>query len=157
MNIISLLEELEEVMDEAGSVPFSKKITVNPEEVYGIINDLRDSIPEEIKDAQWVNQERERILEEANSQASSMKSKAKEDIEKGYEEANRKFKDLVNENSITKEANKEAERIIAEAKNTAKQITTNSLAYVDQILSKTSDELKNTLKVIDENRSELKY
>lgn len=157
MNIISLLEELEGVIDEAGSVPFSKKITVNPEEVYSIINDLKDSIPEEIKDAQWVNQERERILEEANSQANSIKLKAKEEIEKGYEEANRRFRDLVNEHSVTQEANKEAERIIAEAKKTANTITTNSLAYVDQILSKTSDEIKNTLKVIEDNRSQLKY
>ena len=157
MNIISLLEELEGVIDEAGSVPFSKKVTINPDEAYAIINDLKDSIPEEIKDAQWVNQERERILEEAKSQANSVKTKANEEIERAYEDANRKFKEMVNEHTITKEANKEAEKIIAEAKNTANTITTNSLAYVDQILSKTSDEIKNTLQVIEDNRSQLKY
>lgn len=157
MNIISLLEELEDLIDEAGSVPFSKKITLNPDEVYSIINDLKDAIPVEIKDAQWVNQERERILEEANSQASSIKAKAKEDVEKAYDEANRKFKELVNESSITQAANKEAERIITEAKSTAGTITTNSLAYVDQILAKTSDEIKQTLQTIEENRGKLKY
>lgn len=86
-----------------------------------------------------------------------MKTKAKEEIERAYEDANRKFKDMVNEHTVTQEANKEAERIIAEAKSTANTITTNSLAYVDQILSKTSDEIKNTLQVIEDNRSQLKY
>lgn len=157
MNIISLLEELEEVIDEAGSVPFSKKVTVNPEDIYGIINDLKDSIPQEIKDAQWVNQERERILSEANAQAAQMKDKADAEIKKAYEEANRKFKQMVNEHELTKEAQNESERIIAEAKNTANTITTNSLAYVDQILAKTSDEIQRTLQTIEENRSQLKY
>lgn len=157
MNIISLLEELEEVIDEAGSVPFSKKVTVNPDDVYGIINDLKDSIPQEIKDAQWVNEERERILSEANSQATQMKEKADAEIKKAYEEANRKFKQLVSESEVTKEAQNEAERIIAEAKNTANTITTNSLAYVDSILAKTADEIQKTLSTIEENRSQLKY
>ncbi|MFM1539429.1 ATPase [Helcococcus bovis] len=157
MNILSLIEELEQIMDDGGSVPFSKKITINPDEVYEVINDLRESIPQEIKDAQWVNQERERILQEANSQASAIKDKAKEDVDRSFEDANRKLRELVNQDAVTIEARKEAERIIAEAKETANTIAANSLAYVDQILSKTSDELKNTLSTIEENRSQLKY
>lgn len=157
MNILSLIEELEQIMDDGGSVPFSKKITINPDEVYEVINDLRESIPQEIKDAQWVNQERERILQEANSQASAIKDKAREEVERSYEDANRKLRELVNQDIITVEARKEAEKIIAEAKETANTIATNSLAYVDQILAKTSDELKNTLSTIEENRSQLKY
>lgn len=157
MDIISLLEELEELIDEASAVPFSKKVTVNPDDIYGIINDMKDSIPQEIKDAQWVNEERERIISEANSQAEQMKEKAKDDIKKGYDDANRRIKELVGEHNITVEANAEAERIISEAKSTAQTIATNSLAYVDQLLEKTSDDLRNTLQVVDENRSQLKY
>lgn len=157
MDIISLLEELEELIDEASSVPFSKKVSVNPEDVYGIINDMKDAIPQEIKDAQWVNSERERIISEANSQATSLKDKAKDEVQRSYDEANRRLKELVSENNITQQANQESERIISEAKNTAKTIATNSLAYVDELLSKTSDDLKNTLQAIEENRSQLKY
>lgn len=157
MDIISLLEELEELVDEAGSVPFSKKVTINPEDVYGIINDMKDAIPQEIKDAQWVNEERDRIISEAKSQAENIRNQAQEEVKRAYEEADRRVKQLINEHSITVQANSEAERIVSEAKNTAKTITTNSLAYVDQILSKTSEELRNTLQVIEDNRSQLKY
>lgn len=157
MDIISLLEELEELIDEASSVPFSKKVSVNPEDIYGIINDMKDAIPQEIKDAQWVNSERERIISEANSQATSLKDKAKDEVQRSYDEANRRLKELVSENNITQQANQESERIISEAKATAQTIATNSLAYVDELLSKTSDDLKNTLKSIEDNRSQLKY
>lgn len=157
MDIISLLDELEELIDEAGSVPFSKKVTVNPEDIYGIINDMKDAIPQEIKDAQWVNEERDRIISEANSQATSMKEKAQEEIQRSYDEANRRLKQLVSENNITINANQQAEQILQEAKSTAKTITTNSLAYVDQMLANTEDEIKKALQVIEENRSQLKY
>lgn len=157
MNIISLIQELEEIIDDAGSVPFSKKVTVNPDDIYSIINDLKDSIPQEIKDAEWVNNERDRILSEANSQANSINEKAKLEVQKAYDEANRRFKELVSEHNVTQVANEESERIIAEAKSTAQTITTNSLAYVDQILSKTSDDLRNSIDKIEENRSKLKY
>lgn len=157
MNIISLIEELEEIIDEAGSVPFSKKVTVNPDDIYSIINDLKDSIPQEIKDAEWVNQERERILSEANSQADSINEKAKLEVQKAYDEANRRFKELVSEDNVTKAAHEEADRIVAEAKETAQTIATNSLAYVDQVLAKTSDDLQKAVQTIEENRQQLKY
>lgn len=157
MNIVSLLNELENVIDDAGQVPFSKKVTVNPDEVYDIINDLKDSIPQEIKDAQWVNEERERIIQEANSQAQQIRDNANSQIEKAKEEANRRFREMLNEHEITRAAQEEAEKIILDAKNTANTITTNSLAYVDQVLAKTADEISKTLNTIEENRSQLKY
>lgn len=157
MNIISLIQELEEIIDDAGSVPFSKKVTVNPDDIYSIINDLKDSIPQEIRDAEWVNNERDRILSEANAQANSINEKAKLEVQKAYDEANRRFRELVSEHNVTQSANEESERIIAEAKSTAQTITTNSLAYVDQILAKTSEDLRNSIDRIEENRSKLKY
>ncbi len=157
MDIELLLNELKEVVDEAGSVPFSKKVTVNPDDVYAILDDLKESIPQEIKDARWVNQERERILSEANTQAQQIIDGAEQKVQKAYDEANRKLKDLVSEHEITKHAHEEADRIVLEAKNTANTITTNSLAYVDQVLAKTSDEISKTLETIQENRSQLKY
>ena len=157
MNIISLIQELEEIIDDAGSVPFSKKVTVNPDDIYSIINDLKDSIPQEIRDAEWVNNERDRILSEANAQANSINEKAKLEVQKAYDEANRRFRELVSEHNVTQSANEESERIIAEAKSTVQTITTNSLAYVDQILAKTSEDVRNSIDRIEENRSKLKY
>lgn len=157
MDILKLIDELEEVIDEASTVPFTKKVGINPEDVYELINDLRDSLPEEIKEAQWVNGERERILGEAQKQADILVQNANEEVIKKDEDAKRRFKELINEHSITVEAKREAEQIINEANKTATTITKNSLSYVDGMLVKTEQEISNLLKVIEENRSQLKY
>lgn len=156
MDILKLIDELEEVIDEASSVPFTKKVGVNPEEIYELINDLRDSLPEEIKEARWVNEERERILGEAQKQADVLIQNANEEVQRKDEDAKRRYKELVNEHAITVEAKRQAEGIINEAKQTSETIVTNSLSYVDGMLVKTEDELKNLLSVIADNRSQLK-
>ncbi|MGF0039285.1 ATPase [Peptoniphilaceae bacterium SGI.131] len=157
MDIVKIIDELEEIVDEASNIPFTKRVSINPDEAYELINELREAIPEEIKEARWINEEKERILSEANNQASQIINQAKEEVEKSYQEANRRYKEMVNQDAITLEAKRQAEEILAEAKMTANTITTNSLAYVDSMLVKTQDELKGLLQVIDENRSQLKF
>lgn len=156
MDILKLIDELEEVIDDASSVPFTKKVGINPEEVYELIHDLRDSLPEEIKEARWVNEERERILGEAQKQADVLIQNANEEVQKKDEDAKRRYKELVNEHAITVEARRQAEQIISEAKSTSQTIVTNSLSYVDKMLVKTEDELKNLLSVISDNRNQLR-
>lgn len=156
MDITKLIDELEEIIDEASNMPFSKKVGVNPEEVYELLSDLRESIPEEIKEAKWVNEERERIISEAQMQADVLVQNANEETQRKDEETKRRFDELVNEHAITVEARRKADAIIAEAKETAHTITNNSLGYVDSMLVKTEDELKNLLAVIAENREQLK-
>lgn len=157
MDILKLIDELEEIIDNASSIPLIKKVSINPDEAYEIINDLRDSIPEEIKEARWINEERDRILKEATVQAEQIVAQAREEEERTKLEAQKRFKELINEETITIEAKKYAEQIVDEAKSTAKTIQTSSLAYVDSMLVKTQEELKNLLQVIDDNRSQLKY
>lgn len=157
MDILKLIDELEEVIDEASSVPFTKKVGINPEDVYELINDLRDALPEEIKEAQWVNSERERILGEAQKQADVLLANANEEVIKKDEDAKRRYKELINEHSITVEAKRQAEQIVANANQTAETITKKSLSYVDGMLVKTQEELTGLLKVIEENRAQLKY
>lgn len=156
MDILKLLDELEEVIDEASNVPFTKKVSVNPDEVYELINDLRDSLPEEIKEARWVNEERERIISEAEKQAEVLIQNANEETLRKDEDAKRRYKELVNEHSITVEAKREAESIISDARDTSNKIAINSLSYVDSMLVKTQDELKHLLSVIEDNRNQLR-
>lgn len=156
MDILKLIDELEEVIDDASSIPFTKKVGVDPEEIYELIHDLKDSLPEEIKEARWVNEERERILSEAQKQADVLIENANQDVQKKDEDAKRRYKELVNEHAITVEAKRQAEQIIAEAKNTSNIIVKNSLSYVDGMLVKTEDELKNLLSVITDSRNQLR-
>ena len=62
MKLLSSLETLEELIDEAKTAPFSQKILVDPEEIGQLIEQIKKQVPEEIKDATWIKEESERLI-----------------------------------------------------------------------------------------------
>ena len=156
MDILQLIEELEDVMDDASSVPFSKKVAIDPDEIYEIIKEIRQSLPEEIRQAKWVNDAKDRILEEANTQAAEIVKEAEKVSQDAESETQRRFNELVNENTVTKQANKIGEGIVADAEKQSRQIREGVFAYVDEILANTQENLKSVIKELDNNRNELK-
>ena len=69
MEIFTLLETLEDIMERSRSIPFTEKGIVDKEEVLEIIKEIRLKLPDELKQAKWVKEERGRILEEAQREA----------------------------------------------------------------------------------------
>ena len=65
MEIFTLLETLEELIENSRAVPFRNKGIVNKEELLDLIKEVRIKLPEELKQAKWVKEERTRILIEA--------------------------------------------------------------------------------------------
>ena len=156
MDILQLIEELEDVLDDASSVPFSQKVAIDPDEMYEIIKEIRQSLPEEIRQAQWLNDEKDRILAEANQQAAEILQAADQQAKNTDNEMQRRFNELVNESSITKQASRIGEGIVADAEKQSRQIKESVFAYVDEILSNTQENLKSIIKELDNNRNELK-
>ena len=68
IRVLALLDELEELLENASKVPFSDKAIVASEDVIGIIDDIRTSLPKDIQQAKWVKDEQDRILSEAKSE-----------------------------------------------------------------------------------------
>ena len=62
MEIFTLLETLEDIMEKSRNVPFSNKCIVDKEEILDIIKEIRLKLPEEIKQAKWVKEERQSNL-----------------------------------------------------------------------------------------------
>ena len=65
MEIFTLLENIEDILEKSKGVPFSNKVLVDKEEILEIISELRLKLPEELKQAKWIKEERQRILVEA--------------------------------------------------------------------------------------------
>ena len=61
MEIFTLLETLEEILENSRSVPFSNKGIVDKEEMLDLIKEIRIKMPDELKQAKWVKEERQRI------------------------------------------------------------------------------------------------
>ena len=119
-----LLEDLEDVLDDATSIPLSKKYAVDIDKIKTIIEDIRLNTPQEIKQAKAIVNSRNTILEEAKNEAAEIIKKAQEDA-----------RELVARDEITKTAQAEAADIIAKANEQGKQMVTESQNQASEILS----------------------
>lgn len=123
MTVIDLLEEIEEIVETSSKVPMTNKIMVDGNELLEIVKEIRSSMPDDVQQAKWVNDEKSRIL-----------SEAKEEYEKIIVEARKQADYLVDEHDITKRARKRAEEIKAEALDYAKVLKMKTYDYLDKTL-----------------------
>ena len=145
MEIFTLLESIEDILEKSKGVPFSNKVLVDKEEILEIIGELRLKLPEELKQAKWIKEERQRILVEAQKEA--------DDIVK---EAENRIISMIDEHEITKKAYEKKAEIIETANEMSREISKGTKDYADNVLSGIEVALQEALKIIQNNRNELK-
>lgn len=124
MKVLELLEELEDIIDTANKVPMvSKKVMIEPDDVYGIVREIRLALPDDIQQAQWIKDERDRIL-----------SDAKAEYERIIREAKKQADYLVETDEITMRATKLSQDIKQDAEMHAKLLKMRTYDYVDKML-----------------------
>jgi len=111
MDLQTLIEELEEIIETSSKVPLTNKCMIDREEVWEVIQQFRLHFPEEIKQAQYVKKERERIISEARQEANGI-----------IETANQKVAMMVNETEILKIARQQADAAVKDAEMKAIEI-----------------------------------
>ncbi|MDD3223986.1 MAG: ATPase [Clostridium sp.] len=124
MDVLKLLEYLEEIIDTSSKVPVTGKILVNKKEVSKVIDEIVSSLPEQLKKAQWIIDEKDRILSEALKETEKMRQKNQNEILKE-----------IQTHDITKEASREADKIIIEANKKAREIMLGSREYASDVLA----------------------
>ena len=145
MDVVELLAELEEVIEKGIEFPIIKRTILDKEKLLDIINDISLSIPEEIREAKAINEDRERILADAHRQA-----------EAKIKETEHKVVSLIDEHEITRKANEKANEIIEKAQKEAKEIRLSSLKYADDLLARVERDVKEINDRIVTSRNELK-
>ncbi len=145
MDILDLIDEVEDVVEAGTSVPFTSKVMVDKEEILDIIKEIRIKLPDEIKQAAWIKEERQRILAEAQKDADNM-----------INEANYKLEEMVEDDKVLKVANQRAEDILTRAQLSAKEIRIGAMEYADTLLEDTQENLKEVIQLLNDNRKELR-
>ena len=120
-------------------------LLVDKEEILEIISELRLKLPEELKQAKWIKEERQRILVEAQKEA--------DDIVK---EAENRIISMIDEHEITKKAYEKKAEIIETANEMSREISKGTKDYADNVLNGIEVALQEALKIIQNNRNELK-
>lgn len=123
MKVLELLEEIEEIVDTAAGFPLTGKIMVDSQELLEIVREIRAELPDEIQQAQWIKNERERIIDEAKKQYEAIISDAQKQAE-----------NMVENNDITNRAKLRSEELMKVTENTARQLKIGTYDYLDGIL-----------------------
>ncbi|MBO9533782.1 MAG: ATPase [Patulibacter sp.] len=144
MDVLVLIEKLDDVIHDARGVPLSGDVRVNKEEMYDLLDQMRATIPEEIKQARWIVKERQEMLAEAKREAERIVAEAKD-----------KQAQLVSQEEVVKQAERLAEDIVEEARAREREIRLGAEDYADEILSTLEVNLQKFIGAVQRGRDKL--
>ncbi len=145
MEIINVIDELEREIQLAKKMPLTTKILIEEDLLYKYVDALRAHIPEDIRQAQWITKEKERIFKDAKDEAKKIVSTTEN-----------KMLEMCDEKEIIKIANQKAKEIIDNANQKSAKIIQGSYQYVDEIMSDLEKRMDKQLKEIRAGKTEIK-
>lgn len=146
MDIQHLVDRLEEALNESTRIPLSAYILVNEEKVYNLLDQMRVSVPEEIKRANRVEAEKDRIL-----------AQAKEEAERIRELARQEAGELVKRDAIVSAAQHRADNIVERARRDVDALKQDADVYIMDVLSRLEEDLLRTLNVVRNGLQKIEY
>lgn len=144
MDLIERIDELQVLIEEAKAVPLSSSAVVNREELLELLAQLKEEVPDEVRQARWMSRDRDELLERARKEAERIIAEAQEGRDR-----------LLSRTEIVHAAEREGERIIDEAKERAAKIRVEAEDYVDQKLAAFEILLNKTLQTVSRGREQL--
>ena len=137
MDLSARLQELEDMVRDAKSMPLSSSALLNRDEVLQLIDEMKDAVPEEVKQARWVVKDREELL-----------AKARRDAEAMVDQARQEQLRLASHEAVVQKAAEEAERIVEESQDEARKLRLEAEDYVDAKLAQLEGALQKILEEI---------
>src|ERR1700750_2593822 len=122
MDVLVLIDKLDDVVHNARPVPLTDQVRVDREEIYDLLDQMRATIPEEIKQARWIVKERQEMLAEAKREAERIVREAREQQD-----------ELVSDQEVTRQAERAADEIVEDARAREREIRLGAEDYADEI------------------------
>ena len=131
-------------MHNAKALPLTDQVRIDREEMYDILDQMRATIPEEIKQARWIVKERQEMLAEAKREAERIIREAREEQVR-----------LISEQEVVRQAENQAEEIIEEARAREREIRLGAEDYADDILNTLEVNLSKFIAAVQRGRERL--
>ncbi len=131
MDILQLIDRLEELFNESKSIPLTRNVMVDEDRMLDIIDQMRIAIPEEVKKAQQLLGQRDRVL-----------AQAQEEANRTLEIARQKADQMVGKDMVMQEAQRRYDQMLAQARAEADSIRAQADDYVLDSLTQLQDELE---------------
>ncbi|CAB4863886.1 MAG: ATPase [Actinomycetes bacterium] len=144
MDVLVLIDKLDDLVHNAKQVPLTDQVRVDKEEIYDLLDQMRATIPEEIKQARWIVKERQEMLAEAKREAERILTEARERQDQ-----------LIAEQEVTREAERAAEDIVEDARAREREIRLGAEDYADDVLHNLEDNLTKFIAAVQRGRDRL--
>ncbi|HUG35182.1 MAG TPA: hypothetical protein VMJ90_10460 [Anaerolineales bacterium] len=148
MDILQLIDRLEELFNESKSIPLTRNVMVDEDRMLDIIDQMRIAIPEEVKKAQQLLGQRDRVL-----------AQAQEEANRTLEIARQKADQLASREMVVQEAQRRAEQIVAQARadadttrGDADDYVMRSLTQLQAELERISNQVANGIRVVQDEQ-----
>ena len=126
MDVLVLIDKLDDQIHNAKPVPLTDQVRVDKEEIYDILDQMRATIPEEIKQARW-------IVKEARDEQTR----------------------LISNQEVTKQAERQADEIVEDARAREREIRLGAEDYADDILNTLEVNLSKFIAAVQRGRDRL--
>ena len=144
MDVLVLIDKLDDLVHNARPVPLTDQVRVDREEIYDLLDQMRATIPEEIKQARWIVKERQEMLEEAKREAERVVREVREQQAR-----------LVSDEEVTKQAERAADEIVEDARAREREIRLGAEDYADEILGTLEVNLQKFTAAVQRGRDRL--
>jgi cell division septum initiation protein DivIVA len=145
MDLIERIDELQVLIEEAKSVPFSSSAVLDRDEFLELLAQLKQEVPDEVRQARWMARDRDELLARARKEADRILAEAREQRDR-----------LLSRTEIVSAAERASERIIDEGKGRAAKVRLEAEDYIDQKLAAFEILLNKTLATVARGREQMR-
>ena len=145
MDLIQRIDELQVLIEEAKAVPLSSSAVIDRNDVLDRVAQLKQDVPEEVRQARWMARDRDELMERARNEGERIIAEAREQRDR-----------LLSRTEIVHAAQREAERITDDAQDRAAKLRMQAEDYIDQKLAAFEILLNKTLGTVSKGREQLR-
>ncbi len=138
MDLQELIDRLEELVQEGRSLPFLRGVLVDEERLWDLIDQMRISIPDEVRKAQQIMAQKDRIIAQAQERAKRIIQRAQQEREA-----------LIEESEVVQEARARAEQVLEEAQAEAERIRREAESYALHLFQTVAAQLRDALNQVE--------
>jgi cell division septum initiation protein DivIVA len=144
VDVLELIDKLDDLIHNARPVPLTDQVRIDREAIFELLDEMRSTIPEEVKQARWIVKERQEMLAEARREADRMVAEARE-----------RAQHEISEREIVRQAEHEAQDMLEAARQREREVRLGAEDYADEVLGTLEVNLGKFLQAVQRGRERL--
>lgn len=144
-DIDALLRRVIQMVEQAKSMPLSASVIVPRDEMIGLLHACIDSLPTEVRQANWLLKERAEFLAKMEREGDEILRAARERAER-----------MVQRSELVREAHRTAQNTVEEAQAESRRMRRETEDYIDQKLASFEVVLEKTFRQVQSGRDKLR-